>query len=400
MSYSSISVRRISDYSISRPEVCGTRLNQGMPYDIEKDELLSPMERYRRDLERGFLCDPAQSVVVDYLQGIYFALLNQSRQRAGFVERLFGRGPAQIKGIYLWGGVGRGKTYLVDSFYESIYFIPRRRIHFHHFMRELHELLKTLPKSPNPLPIIARRMAEEFRVLVLDEFFVDDIADAMLLVGLLPPLFDNGIVLITTSNIEPDELYKNGLQRLHFLKAIEEIKSNTHVVKLTDGEDFRMQCLERGGTYHIVDSEQESDRILQRQYEQLVPVHERSNAPFEVNNRIIDTRGHNRDIIRFDFYAICETPRSPSDYVEIARDFHTVLLGPVPEMGEGKDDVAKRFMHLIDALYDHGVKLILTAESRPENLYHGRLIKDAFERTISRLHEMGSKHYLAQPHRV
>jgi len=364
------------------------------------DEQISPMERYRRDLERGYRSDPAQTVVVDYLQGIYFALLNESRQQPGLVQRLFSRKRQTIKGIYLWGGVGRGKTYLVDSFYESLVFLPRRRLHFHHFMRDIHEQLRTLPKSPNPLPIIARKLAAEIRVLVLDEFFVDDIADAMLLVGLLPALFELGLVLITTSNIEPDELYKNGLQRLHFLKAIEEIKANTHVVELAEGDDYRLQRLERGGTYHVVRSEQEADAILQRQYEQLVPEHERLNTPFEINHRIIDTLGHNLDIVRFDFRAICETPRSPSDYVEIAREYHTVLIGTVPEMGEGKEDVAKRFMHLIDALYDHSVKLIVTAESPPDELYHGRRIRQAFARTVSRLHEMGSKAYLSQPHKA
>jgi len=364
------------------------------------EQQYSPMARYRRDVERGYRADPAQSVVVDYLQGIYFALLNESQTRPGALQRLFGHSKPQIKGIYLWGGVGRGKTYLVDSFYESIDFLPRRRLHFHHFLRELHEQLKALPKSPNPLPIIARQLAQEVRVLVLDECFVDDIADAMLLVGLLPALFAHDLVLVTTSNIEPDELYKNGLQRLHFLKAIEELKANTHVVELAPGEDYRMQCLERSGTYHIVRSQQESDQILQRQYEQLVPEYERLNTPFEINHRIIDTRGHNLDIVSFDFQAICETPRSPADYVEIAREYHTVLLGPVPEMGEGKEDVAKRFMHLIDALYDHGVKLIITAEVAPEGLYHGRRIKAAFVRTVSRLHEMGSKAYLSQAHRA
>jgi cell division protein ZapE len=363
------------------------------------DDQLSPMALYRRDLDSGFSADPAQSVVVDYLQGIYFALLNQARHRPGLMDRLFSRNRNNIKGIYLWGGVGRGKTYLVDTFYESLDFLPRRRIHFHHFMRDIHEQLKELPKSPNPLPIIARRLTDEVHVLVLDEFFVDDIADAMLLVGLLPAMFANGLVLITTSNIEPDELYKNGLQRLHFLKAIEEIKANTHVVELAEGNDFRLQRLERGGTYHITASQEEADRILHRQFEQLIPEHERLDTSFEINNRIIDTRGHNMDIVWFDFQAICETPRSPSDYVEIAREYHTVLIGTVPEMGEGKEDVAKRFMHLIDALYDHSVKLIITAEAPPDELYHGRRIKDAFARTVSRLHEMGSKAYLSQPHR-
>ena len=363
------------------------------------DDQLTPMALYRRDLDGGFYIDPAQSVVVDYLQGIYFALQRQAAHRPGLMDRLFSRNKENIKGIYLWGGVGRGKTYLVDTFYQALDFLPKRRVHFHHFMRDIHEQLKNLPKSPNPMPIIARRLADEVRVLVLDEFFVDDIADAMLLVGLLPALFANGVVLITTSNIEPDELYKNGLQRLHFLKAIEAIKSNTHVVELAAGDDFRLQLLERGGTYHQVASDEEADQILQRQFDQLVPRHERLHTPLEINHRIIDVRGHSLDMAWFDFQAICETPRSPSDYVEIARDYHTVFIGTVPVMGEGKEDVAKRFMHLIDALYDHSVKLIVTAEAPPDELYHGRRIKEAFARTVSRLHEMGSKAYLSQPHR-
>ncbi|MBD3670116.1 MAG: cell division protein ZapE [Gammaproteobacteria bacterium] len=360
----------------------------------------SPMERYRRDQEHGFEHDPAQAVVIDYLQGIYFSLKQQSDSQPGFISRLIGRKQDPLKGLYLWGGVGRGKTYLVDTFCESLDFVPRRRIHFHHFMRDIHDQLKELPKSPNPMPIIANRLAAKYKVLILDEFFVDDIADAMLLVGLLPPLFESGLVLVTTSNIHPDELYKNGLQRLHFIKAIDEIKANTHVVELVEGDDYRLKMLKRSGTYHVTDSKQAGDRVLQQQFMELVPEHERLCEPLIINNREIQARGLSPDIVWFDFHAICETPRSSSDYVEIAQSYHTVLIGAVPIMSEAKEDVAKRFMHLIDALYDHGVKLILTAETEANRLYEGKLIATAFARTVSRLHEMGSQDYLSQPHRV
>lgn len=367
---------------------------------VDRSDSLSPIERYRSDLAAGMQADVAQAQAMDYLQGIYFSLMQPRNNNAGWLKRLLSTKEETIRGLYLWGGVGRGKTYLMDTFYDCVEIQQKRRVHFHHFIKELHEQLSLLPKSPNPLSIIAGRLAEKYRLLCLDEFFVDDIADAMLLVGLLPELFQQGVVLVTTSNIEADELYKNGLQRLHFLKVIDALKQHTHVLKLAGGTDYRLKLLERAGTYHRFDDARQSEAFLSKQFQQLVPEHERIGNHVEVNHRQIEARGLSLDQVWFDFSAICETPRSAADYVEIAREYHTVLIGPVPQMGEAKEDVAKRFMHLIDALYDHNVKLIITAMVDPDELYNGRRIKDGFRRTASRLHEMGSTSYLCQAHRI
>ncbi|MBD3610007.1 MAG: cell division protein ZapE [Gammaproteobacteria bacterium] len=358
---------------------------------------MSPLDRYHCDLANGIQHDLAQAMAMEQLQSIFLSLQNNAPAKRRWWSWFSSRQP-QTRGLYLWGGVGRGKTYLMDTFFESLPGNNKQRVHFHRFMKDIHERLKHLPKSPNPMPIIARQIARECHVLCLDEFFVDDVADAMLLVGLLPALFKQGVVLITTSNIAPDELYKNGLQRLRFLEAIEQLKNHTQVVELNSNIDYRMQMLERSGVYHVVDSAEEGLTLLESQFNQLVPFHERLDGDVNINNRDISVRGMSSDIIWLDFYSICETPRSSSDYVEIACMYHTVLIGVVPVMDEDKDDVAKRFMHLIDALYDHRVKLVLTAEDIPEGLYSGQRIKSAFERTISRLNEMGSEEYLSSPH--
>lgn len=367
---------------------------------VDSTDSLSPIERYRNDLATGMQADVAQAQAMDYLQGIYFALMQSRNKKSGWLRNWLPAKAETIRGLYLWGGVGRGKTYLMDTFYECVEAPQKRRVHFHHFIKEIHEQLNLLPKTPNPMSIIASRLAEQYRLLCLDEFFVDDIADAMLLAGLLPDLFRLGVVLVTTSNIEADELYKNGLQRLHFLKAIEAIKQHTHVLKLAGGTDYRLKLLERAGTFHRLDDPEQSEAFLSKQFQQLVPEHERIDNHVEVNHRQIEARGLSLDQVWFDFSAICETPRSAADYIEIAREYHTILIGLVPQMGEAKEDVAKRFMHLIDALYDHNVKLIISAMVEPDKLYNGRRIKDGFQRTTSRLHEMGSKAYLHQPHRI
>ncbi|MDH5182621.1 MAG: cell division protein ZapE [Gammaproteobacteria bacterium] len=367
---------------------------------VDSTDSLSPIECYRNDLAAGMHADAAQAQAMDYLQGIYFALKQPRNNKTGWLGRLLPSKEQSIRGLYLWGGVGRGKTYLMDTFYECVEVPQKRRVHFHHFIKEIHEQLSLLPKSPNPLSILAARLAEKYRLLCLDEFFVDDIADAMLLVGLLPELFRLGVVLVTTSNIEADELYKNGLQRLHFLQVIDEIKQHTHVVKLAGGTDYRLKLLERAGTYHRFEEPEQAELFLSQQFQQLVPEHERVGNHVQINHRQIAARGLSLDQVWFDFTAICETPRSAADYVEIAREYHTVLIGPVPQMGEAKEDVAKRFMHMIDAFYDHNVKLIIAAMVDPDDLYCGRRIKDGFLRTSSRLHEMGSKAYLCQPHRI
>ncbi len=360
---------------------------------------VSPKERYQSDLQqRGFHADAAQVQAVAQLQSLYEQLLQPLPAR-GFLDRWLKRAPEPVRGLYLWGGVGRGKTYLMDCFYDSLPLAEKRRLHFHHFMRQIHEELQKLPKTPDPLPIVAEAVAARVRVLCLDEFHVHDIGDAMLLAGFLKALFEQGVTLVTTSNIEPQQLYKNGLQRERFLPAIELIERHTRTLHLDAGRDYRLELLERGGTYHLV-SPQESEAKLARQFERLAPGAGRRGQWLEINRRQIETRAIADDVVWFDFPALCATPRSAADYLEIARMFHTVLVGPIPQLGEATDDVAQRFIHLVDALYDHNVKLIATAEEPPPRLYTGQRHTFAFQRTTSRLLEMGSAHYLKRAHRT
>ncbi|WP_198265016.1 cell division protein ZapE [sulfur-oxidizing endosymbiont of Gigantopelta aegis] len=304
-----------------------------------------------------------------------------------------------IKGLYLWGGVGRGKTWLIDSFFHTLPFENKLRIHFHPFMQSLHERLKNLPKSPDPLPIVAQQMAQEFQLLCLDEFHVQDITDAMLLAGLLDTLFSAGVVLVTTSNIEPDALYKNGLQRDRFLPAIQLLKQHTQVFELNHDTDYRALVLEKEGCYHCPLNDYHDDMMAQHfiktgDHAEILPqsitINKRSIQVLAVNRA---SKTHPQSIIWFDFNELCNTPRSSADYLAIAQQYHTILISHVFQMDEETDDVAKRFVHLIDALYDHHCILIMNAEVEPDGLYEGRRLKLSFPRTASRLKEMRSKLY-------
>jgi len=345
----------------------------------------------------GFIPDPAQLKVIAQLQNLFNAL-NLEKPNPSLFQRLFKQKQTHISGIYIWGGVGRGKTYLMDHFFEALPFTEKRRIHFHRFMQEIHNDLKNLPKSPDPLAIIARRQAEKTRLLCLDEFHVQDIGDAMLLAGFLKAFFENGVTLVTTSNIPTDELYKNGLQRERFLPAIKLIKQHTVEMQLDGDKDYRTELLERTGTYHLNNANTET--LMKQQFQSLAPDNITMAAMIHINKRDINTIAMNDDVVWFDFSAICETPRSASDYLEIARDYHTVMISSTPMLSEAKDDVAQRFIHLIDALYDHSVKTIISADGRPAELYSGKRHVFAFQRTISRLQEMASEVYLSKAHRT
>ena len=359
---------------------------------------MTPKERYLLDQERlGFHADASQAQAVEHLQALYDRLLLPVKP-PGLFDKFLRRRPGAVEGLYIWGGVGRGKTYLMDTFYDALPLDAKQRLHFHRFMKQIHEALQVLPKTPDPLPRVAAKVAEEVRVLCLDEFHVHDIGDAMLLAGFLEALFAEGVTLVTTSNIPPDQLYRNGLQRERFLPAIELIKKHTVELHLDGGRDYRAELLERSGTYHIATGP-ESEQILQKQYARLVAGAEGEQGPLEINHRQIATVARADDVVWFDFPAICATPRSAADYLEIARMFHTVLIADVPVLDEATDDVAKRFIHLIDALYDHHVKVILTAATAAADLYQGQRHAFTFQRTISRLQEMASERYLAEAHR-
>ena len=357
---------------------------------------MTPRVRYQADLRReGFHHDPAQACVVEHTQRLYEDLLLASLARVWW-RRLPGLTPRPVRGLYLWGGPGRGKSYLVDSFFDCLPFPEKRRVHFHRFMLSVHQQLGELPKTPNPLVIIARRLAAEVRVLCLDEFHVCDIADAMLLDGLLKAMFEQGITLVTTSNIEPAQLYQDGLQRDRFLQAIERIQRRLEVVRLEDDTDYRTRTLERSGTY-LVSVDGRARDWLEEHLQALAPRCLRREEPLSVNGRAIPTRALAEGVAWFHFDALCRQPCSTRDFLELAQLFHTLLLEEVPDFHEGADEAARRFIHLIDALYDHRVKLVLSAAAEPEGLYRSGRLGDLFVRTASRLAEMRTRQYLGQP---
>jgi len=366
---------------------------------------LSPLQRYLRDLEKeGFHEDAAQRMAVEKLQQLYEALINDEEERTKQAARLFGKfrkkKPEPVKGLYFWGGVGRGKTYLMDNFYESLPFERKMRIHFHRFMQRVHSELKTLDGKANPLLIVADRLAEEARIICFDEFFVSDIGDAMILAGLMGALFEHGVSLVCTSNIVPDGLYKDGLQRARFLPAIELVKKHTEVVNVDGGTDYRLRTLQQAELYHHPLDEQ-ATRNMEKYFAQLaVEAGSSKDLVMEVNGRELRAERHADDIVWFDFKALCDGPRSQNDYIELAREFHAVMLSNVPTMGTENDDQARRFINLIDEFYDRNVKLIISAEAPIHELYQGGRLSFEFERTESRLLEMQSQEYLSLEHRA
>lgn len=372
-----------------------------------------PYERYRLDLEReGFQHDPAQERAILHLQKIYDQLMAQpapapapapAKKTSGLLSRLTGRdkpaaasGPA-VRGLYLWGGVGRGKTYLVDTFVDALPLERKQRIHFHSFMRAVHAELKQLKQQQEPLRLVARRFAEKAQVICLDEFFVSDITDAMLLYGLLKELFALGVTLITTSNILPDDLYKDGLQRARFLPAIDLIKQHLDVLNVDGGVDYRLRYLEKAEIYHYP-LDDRAEQILNDVFNNLAPEPGHRGGDLEIEGRFIPTLREADDIIWFNFRAICDGPRGTADYIEIARCFHTVLISNIPVMDWQMENQARRFVNLVDEFYDRSVKLIVSAAAPLHELYTGQKLKFEFQRTVSRLQEMQSHEYLERPH--
>jgi cell division protein ZapE len=362
---------------------------------------MTPWQRYQADLQRpGFSRDPAQENAVRHLQALYDALINQ-REPSAFerlVDKLRKRRREPVKGLYFWGGVGRGKTYLVDTFFESLPFPEKKRLHFHRFMQMVHHQLRQLRDQQNPLETVGSRFAEDTRVLCFDEFFVSDIADAMLLAGLLDALFARGVTLVATSNIRPGDLYKEGLQRARFLPAIDLIKRHTTVLNVDGGTDYRLRHLEQVEIYHVP-ADAESEQVLEREFRQMSGETGSSGEPLEIEGRLIPTRQLAEGVVWFDFAAICGGPRSQNDYIEIGRMFHTVLVSNIPPLTGERENEARRFIAMVDEFYDRAVKLICTAAEPVESLYSGYHLRFAFERTVSRLQEMQSKEYLARPHR-
>ncbi len=358
----------------------------------------SPGARYRERLQRHDLQeDPAQLAAVTQFDRIHDALGTAPASGGWWRRWRTPTSSATVPGLYLWGSVGRGKTMLVDIFCESLPASLRRRQHFHSFMREVHAELRAIDGIADPLQTVARQWAKRYKVLCLDEFHVTDITDAMLLARLLRALLDLGVVLVTTSNEHPDQLYRGGLQRERFLPAIALLKSRLEVVELGGDTDYRLRTLTQAATYYVP-ADMQSEQALAERFSALT--HE---APIvadhlRIEGRELPVRAHTDGVVWFDFTTLCGGPRSTLDYIEIGRCFHTVLLSAVPVMGEDDNDAARRFINLLDELYDRSVKVLLSAAAEPAGLYRGARLAAAFRRTVSRLTEMASHDYLSRPH--
>jgi cell division protein ZapE len=360
---------------------------------------MSPSGAYAAGIARGdWQDDPAQHPALAELDRIHAALV-AAPERTGFLSKLFSRrDQPSTPGLYLWGGVGRGKTFLIDLFYDQLPIAQKRRTHFHRFMREVHERLREHAGERDPLALIAREWRASLRVLVLDEFFVGDIGDAMLLGRLLDRLFGEGVVLVTTSNTPPRELYKDGLQRARFLPAIASIERHCQVVEMVSAHDWRLRALSQAPVYHTPPGA-EAERALARIFDGQAHGETREGGSIAVNDRAIPLRKRADNVLWFDFAALCEGPRSVADYIALARAVPTVIVSNVPQFNAYSEDAAKRFVQLVDEFYDRHVKLVLSAAAPITELYDGERHRAEFGRTESRLIEMQSQDYLALPHR-
>ncbi|SIR41908.1 cell division protein ZapE [Shewanella morhuae] len=365
---------------------------------------LSPWQHYQKDLTRdGFSHDPAQEIAVKALQRVFEDLTTSATPNSGLGKFFTALGlksaPAAPKGLYLWGGVGRGKTYLMDTFFDALPSGQKLRAHFHRFMHQLHHDLDELKGVRDPLLVIAKKMAAEYKVICFDEFFVSDITDAMLLGTLFQALFKEGVVLVATSNIIPDDLYKNGLQRVRFLPAIALINQHCEVLNVDSGIDYRLRTLEQAEIYHYP-LDADADANLLRYFSQLAPELEVLTTDIQIDGRCINIRQQAQGVLLVDFRALCDGPRSQRDYMELAQQYHTVLVSGVEQMGAflTGDDIARRFLAMVDEFYERNVKLIISAQVPLEDIYNDGLLSFEFKRCCSRLIEMQSHDYLKTEH--
>ena len=353
---------------------------------------MNVQEFYQHALsQRGFKPDDAQQHAVDRLQRAYEEWVHFKSQRSSSFKRLINR-PDVPRGVYLWGGVGRGKSFLMDSFYSVVPVVRKTRLHFHEFMRGVHRQLDDLKGVADPLDEVARRIARKYRLICFDEFHVSDIADAMILYNLLTALFNNGVSFVMTSNYDPDRLYPDGLHRDRMLPTIALLKDKLDVMNVDAGIDYRKRALEQVEAYYTPLGAA-SDKALRDAYTAVAETAD-EDPIVHIEHREIRSLRRAGGIIWFDFHTLCGGPRSQNDYLEIASRFHTVILSGVPAMSASQSSEARRFTWLIDVFYDHKVKLLMSAEVEPEALYTQGQMANEFHRTVSRIIEMQSREYM------
>ncbi|MEJ5988744.1 cell division protein ZapE [Ramlibacter sp. PS3R-8] len=346
---------------------------------------------------RGYQSDPAQLRAVEALDRCCSEWTAYKEQRSNAFKKLINR-PDIPRGVYMFGGVGRGKSFLMDCFFQAVPVVRKTRLHFHEFMREVHRELAELQGTVNPLDELGARMAKRYRLICFDEFHVADITDAMILHRLLDALFDNGVGFVTTSNFRPDDLYPNGLHRDRILPAIALLNDKLEVINVDNGTDYRRRTMEQVKLYHTPLGPK-ADAEMNEAFSRLAESHDEDRV-LHIEHREILARRKAGGAVWFDFRTLCGGPRSQNDYLEIATQFHTVLLSDVPRMSARLASEARRFTWLVDVLYDRRVKLILSAEVPPEALYTEGPLAHEFPRTVSRLNEMQSAEFLALEHRT
>ncbi|NKI69691.1 cell division protein ZapE [Collimonas pratensis] len=353
---------------------------------------MNVLEFYEQALtQRGFQADDAQRRAVDRLQQAYDEWVAYKAQRSSSFKRLIHR-PDVPRGVYMWGGVGRGKSFLMDSFYSVVPVVRKTRLHFHEFMRAVHRQLDELKGVADPLDEVAKRVAKKYRLICFDEFHVSDIADAMILYNLLKALFDNGVSFVMTSNYEPSTLYPDGLHRDRMLPTIKLLQDNLDVMNIDAGIDYRKRALEQVETYHSP-LNADTDRALRHAFAGVAETAD-EDPLVDIEARKIKALRKAGGVIWFDFNTLCGGPRSQNDYLEIASRFHTVILSGIPQMSAAMSSEARRFTWLIDVFYDHKIKLIMSAAVPPEELYTQGMLANEFHRTVSRIMEMQSREYM------
>ncbi|WP_336956385.1 cell division protein ZapE [Serratia sp. KG1D] len=372
-------------------------------------QALSPLSRYQQALEAGeYQADEVQRRAVTQLDRIYQALLQKPAASApagglrGKLSRLLGKGgetapQRPVQGLYMWGGVGRGKTWLMDMFFHSLPGARKMRLHFHRFMLRVHEELTELQGRENPLDIVADGFKAETDVLCFDEFFVSDITDAMLLATLLQALFARGITLVATSNIPPDDLYRNGLQRARFLPAIDLINEYCDVMNVDAGIDYRLRTLTQAHLY-LTPLNDQTREALDRMFVKLAGKAGEDAPVLQINHRPLQAIRSVDGVLAVDFHTLCEEARSQLDYIALSRLYHSVILYNVRVMGPLKENTARRFLALVDEFYERHIKLVIGAEASMFEIYQGGQLKFEFQRCLSRLQEMQSEEYLKLPH--